>query len=327
MRITQVNKTPGLSCGMALLLISACGDADIEVANVDLSSDINMTWVEKYITYEQDHDGQLTMTDVHFLAEIIFDGERDFNAISAEVTRDSESQSLATYGGRDKRAFTNGYYYTRKSRSFDHVDALEAAHPADSEYSWKVDGPAGQAKLAPIRIGGPQNVSQFPAVSTIRLLQHSEYVSDFVSIDVSQPMTIEWDPFDIGGPLEGTEWNDLVFVLISDCHGDVVFTAGAPGTDKDFADYDDTFVVVPEGQLNAGQDYTVFISQVNYVDHNESYGITQLAANSFAVELGIRTGGTIELNDCPQPARPAQYLWSRKTFGDDMESWPTVADY
>ena len=152
-------------------------------------------------------------------------------------------------------------------------------------------------------------------------------MSDFVSIDVSEPMTIEWDPFEIGGPLEGTEWNDLVFVLISDCHGDVVFTAGAPGADKDFADYDDTYVVVPKDQLNAGLDYTVFISQVNYVDHNESHGITQLAANSFAVELDIRTTGASEVNDCPHPPKPAQYLWSRKTVGDDMQTWPTVADY
>ena len=327
MRLTQTNAIRSLVCAMAVLPIAACGGTDFEVVKADLSSDINMTWVEKYITYEQDHDGQLTMTDVHFLAEIIFDGERDFDAISAEVTRHGESRSLATYGGRDKRALTNGYYYTRKSRSFDHVDALEAAHPADSTYSWDVDGPAGQAKLAPIRIGGPQSVSQFPAVSTIRLLQESEYVSDLVSIDVNQPMTIEWDPFEIGGPLTGTKWNDLVFVLISDCHGHVVFTAGAPGTDKDFADYDETFVVMPERQLSAGQDYTIFISQVNYVDHNESYGITQLAANSFAVELDVRTAGANEVNDCPQPPTPAQYLWSRKTVGDDMESWPTVADY
>jgi hypothetical protein len=66
---------------------------------------------------------------------------------------------------------------------------------------------------------------------------------------------------------------------------------------------------------------------VNYVDHNKDRGVEQLSANSFAVELDVRTAGTGETDDCPDPSVPAQYLWTRKTTGDEMETWPTVADY
>jgi hypothetical protein len=310
-----------------IAIFSVSENAISESIDNDLSSDVTMTWVEKYVTYEQDHKGLLTLTDVHFLAEIIFEGDRDFDSIKAAAFRGDEKEPLSTYGGADKRAFTNGYFYTRKSKSFDDVDGLEALHPADSTYSWAVDGPAGKSRLAPIRIGGPEGVLQIPKVSTIRLLQGDAYVNDFLEINASQPMTIEWDPFEIGGPLVGTVWNDLVFVLISDCHGKVVYTAGAPGTDEDYADFNDTSAVVPAGQLSPGSDYAVFISLVNYVDNNNSHGITQLAANSFAVEMSVRTDGADTTDACPKPARPAQYLWTRKTVGDKMVSWPTVADH
>jgi hypothetical protein len=140
-------------------------------------------------------------------------------------------------------------------------------------------------------------------------------------------MTISWDPFVGGGPLEGSEWSDLVFVLVSDCHGEVVYTGGAPGTDEDFVDYRATSATVPAGRLRPGEPYVVFISQVNYVDFNESHGIGQLAANSFATELPVRTFGAAAARACTSSLRPAQYLWTRKTRGEAMESWPTLVDH
>ena len=313
-------------CSLATLLVVAF-DSYGQDSTKDTPVDVSMTWVEKYVTYKQDDYGQLTQTDVHFLAEIIFDGDRDFNAISASLFKNDESEPLATYDGQTKRAFTNGYFYTRKSKSFQDVEKLEAEHPPSSVFSWAIEGPNGKYRLAPIRIGGAELASQFPAVSTIRLYQDKKLIQDFRAIDATSDTTVEWNPFEIGGPLVGTEWNDLVFVLISDCRGDVVFTAGAPGTDKDFADYTETSVVVPGNTLPPGQTYTLFTSQVNYVDHNLSNGITQLAANSFAVELIIETAGSNASDDCPTPPRPAQYLWTRKTIGDRMQSWPALADH
>jgi hypothetical protein len=286
-----------------------------------------MTWVEKYVTYRQDESGQLELTDVHFLAEIIFDGERDFDAIHASLYKNDNKTPLATYAGTDKRAFTNGYFYTRKTRSFDSLDALEAVHASDAEFSWHVNGPNGKFELPPVRIGGPEGKLQVPAPSPIQLLQDGVPVSSPNAIDSSADLTIAWNPFEIGAALEGTEWDDLIFVLISDCTGNVVYTAGAPGTDIDFARFDDESDTAPAGTLMPGRDYVAFISQVNYVDHNEAHGITQLTANSFATELPIRTLGENSSTGCEGQERPAQYLWTRKTQGEDMQSWPTVADY
>lgn len=289
--------------------------------------DVTMTWVEKYVTYSQDPSGELQLTDVHMLAEIIFDGDRDFDAIRASLYENESETPLATYTGSDKRAFTNGYFYTRKTRSFDSLAALEAAHPSDAEYRWHVDGPQGHFELPPIRIGGPESELQVPEPSPIQLSQNGKRVEDVNAIDHDLDLTIAWNPFVIGSKLGGTEWDDLVFVLISNCRGTVTFTGGAPGTDDDFVRFDENSSVVPAGTLQAGRDYTAFISQVNYVDHNESAGITQLAANSFATELRIGTAGGADDGTCEGTPRPAQYQWTRKTRGTQMETWPTVADY
>ncbi len=289
--------------------------------------DVTLTWVEKYLTYSQDRENRLTLTDAHFLAEIIFDSNRDFDAIRASLRKNGAAEPLATYGGSDKRAFTNGYFYTRKTRSFDSLAEIDGLHPADSSFVWTISGPAGEFTLDPIRIGGPELRTQVPKPSTIRLQQAELAVKDYDAIDPAAPLTISWDPFVGGGPLEGSVWSDLVFVLVSDCHGEVVYTGGAPGTDEDFVDFTDTSATVPAGRLRPGEPFVVFISQVNYVDFNESHGIGQLAANSFATELPIRTSGHPAPGACTSDLKPAQYLWTRKTRGEAMQSWPTLVDH
>lgn len=297
------------------------------LAHAGPAPDVTLTWVEKYLTYAQDHEDRLTLTDAHFLAEIIFDGDRDFDAIHATLRKRGSDVPLASYGGSDKRAFTNGYFYTRKTRSFDSLEALDALHAPDSAFVWTIAGPTGEFALNPIRIGGPEGRTQIPKPSTIRLQQAATAVKDYDAIDPAAALTINFDPFVGGGPLEGSVWSDLVFVLVSDCHGEVAYTGGAPGTDKDFVDYTDTSATVPAGRLRPGEPYVVFISQVNYVDFNESHGIGQLAANSFATELSVRTRGTPAPGACTTNLKPAQYLWTRKTRGDAMVSWPTMVDY
>ncbi|MCS5611039.1 MAG: hypothetical protein NZ961_11525, partial [Candidatus Poribacteria bacterium] len=74
--------------------------------------------------------------------------------------------------------------------------------------------------------------------------------------------------------------------------------------------------------------YVVFISQVNHVDANISYGIDQISANSFAVELKVKTAGKIDpARTCPDLEHRAAYLWSRKTPANvGLMPWPTFLD-
>ncbi len=139
------------------------------------------------------------------------------------------------------------------------------------------------------------------------------------------PLTIEWDPFESGELHEGTEWDDLIFVLVSDARGEIVYESGAPTFDSGFLDCERTSVELPGGLLRPGTDYVVFMSQVKYVDNNMSNGVQQLACNSFAVELPVRTAGVG--GDSPGPLRKAAYLWGGKTpRAKGMVPWPAFPD-
>lgn len=290
--------------------------------------DMDMTWVEKYITYTQDHQGQLKVTDYHFMAEVIYAKRSTIKNVNSFLYVKGSDIPLAGFAEKDPFAFTNGLFYTRKSKSYDDLASLEAAHPASGHYVWEIRGPGGNIQLDPIRIGGPELRTRIPATSPIYLSQSGQPVTDFNGINPDVSLGIAWEPFIIGAPLEGTDWDDLVFVLVSDCHGKVVYTSGAPEDEEGFADFSATSTEMPAELLESGMNYVVFISQVNYVDANVSYGIEQLAANSFAVELEVRTAGRISLDrSCPEPAHKAAYLWSGKTpAGAGMVPWPAFLD-
>ena len=153
--------------------------------NEDISKkDIECTWVEKYITFRQDHSETLHLTDAHFLAEILIKSERDFHAVSASLFPNDSSIPMVNYSGSDKVAFSQApYFYNRKSKSFDDLDALEKKHPSSDKYVWEISGPNGFFRLEPIRIGGPEAITQIPKVSKIRLNQNKIAVSDYMNID------------------------------------------------------------------------------------------------------------------------------------------------
>lgn len=287
---------------------------------------VDITWVEKYITYEQNTCGGLTPTDYHFLAEVCYADSEQFENVQALLYAEGSDSPLATFGANDPRAFTNGYYYTRKSKSYDDLPALEAAHPADNAYVWEITGPRGTRRLAPVRVGGRQQRTQIPESGPIFLLQDGEPVADHHRVRYDLPLTIRWRPFTSGTSHPGTEWDDLIFALVSNAQGEVVYTGGAPGAEGGFLDYTKTSTEVPGGIMEPGMDHVVFVSQVKYVDNNLSNGIQQLACNSFAVELPIRTDGKSGAH--PAPARKAPYLWSGKTPAEHgLVPWPTFSKH
>ena len=283
--------------------------------------EVDITWVEKYLTYEQHADGSLARTDCHFLAEVCYAQSEQFRGAQARLFRQSTESSMATFDPDDPRACSNGYYYTRRSKSYEDREALETAHPPDEAYVWEIIGPRASRRLTPIRIGGPQQRTQIPDPGPISLHQDGKPVADLGGIRADLPLTISWEPFVTGESHPDTEWDDLIFALVNDAHGEMIYTGGAPGMEGGFLDYTRTSTEVPRGTLQPGMDHVVFVSQVKYVDNNLSDGIQQLACNSFAVELPIRTAG--EPVPQPVPARKAPYLWGGKTPADQgLVPWP-----
>ena len=105
---------------------------------------MDMTWVEKYITYAQDRQGRLKVTDYHFMAEVIYAQRSTIKHVDSFLYVKGNDKPLASFSESDPFAFTNGLFYTRKSKSYDDFASLEAAHPATNQYVWEIRGPNGQ---------------------------------------------------------------------------------------------------------------------------------------------------------------------------------------
>jgi hypothetical protein len=323
------------AAGVTLAACASHGRQSVEAAGLAGAASnkpgIELTWVEKYLTFSQSPSGELTQTDAIFLAEVIYTDTNGLKDTVAKLNRVGEAapaRPLAIYRQDDLRAFTNGYFYTRKSQSYDDLQTLEADHPSSAAYRWTIEGAHGPITLAPIRIGGPEGATQIPKLTGVTLSQNGVALKGTDKIDPNLDLQITWAPFTIGQPLPGSKWSDLNFLLLDNCRGENIYTGGAPGTDEEYLDYRATQDVVPAGTLEPGMSYVVFLSQVNYVDHNFSHGVEQLSANSFAVELPMETSGKRRTESvCPAVPKMSDYRFSRKSArGQGMESWPTLQE-
>jgi len=61
-------------------------------------------------------------------------------------------------------------------------------------------------------------------VSKIRLNQNKIALSDYMNIDPNIDLMIEWDPFNTGSDFDGNGWDDIMFVLVSNCYGEIILT-------------------------------------------------------------------------------------------------------
>ena len=102
------------------LLISACSDNFTPVSQIEGSeeaknpSGINITCVEKYMTFEQTEAGELHQTDNIFLAEVAYTDAKAVDTHTAEVFVDGVTEPLAAYDSGDllslSQATTAGIY-------------------------------------------------------------------------------------------------------------------------------------------------------------------------------------------------------------------------
>lgn len=293
------------------------------------ASGIYLAWTEKYATYLQDAAGNLTNTDVMLLAEVAYTDAEAVKTHTAELFQQGADQPLAAYGPEDLLSYTNGFIYSRKTQSFDTLAALEQVYPANQQFVWRITDPDGTTELPPIGIGGPEGRTEIPEVSKITLRQGGHTVSDFQQIRPDEDIVFEWTGFADGGALMDGAWVDLNFLLVDNCHGEFVFTGGAPGGEKDVVlDYTVTSTTLPAGTLEPGMDYVVFLSTVNFREAKKVGIVNVVAANSFAVELPFKTVGETRADrTCPQPHWRADYRFSRKTHTPDgLVTWPTVKE-
>jgi hypothetical protein len=295
-QIRRIKWTVGKAIGSALrnallgliLLVPAASDAETARA-APAASEVSFFAVVKSSNYSQKADGELTLLNYHFFSEVF---PVSGAPLRGELTSPYFERPKA-YQQRDRTLYVEGGH-------FPDLAALDAAYP-NGIYRVSIDDSRTRIANGSLDLRGDGGVTAIPEPIHIAIGQGGTAVAP-TAIDASQPMTIRWNRFSNGRSDPRGIVDDMIFVVIQDCHGRNVFHTGLPFDGK-YLRYDALDVQVPAHLLEPGRPYSMFVEMPHVVDSIRSQGIPGLASFATATYLDLRTLGTAS-TDCPAALPP-----------------------
>ena len=215
---------------------------------------------------------------------------------------------------------TRGDVLTFGGGFFPGVDELDAAFP-DGRYQLDFNSPSGglhaqTIEFAPIRpsaaslssggLGQRPNWNEakyrVPEPVTISLIQEESRVAPS-RVDADQELTVQWSEFVQGRADPHGVVDDLIFVILTDCHGDIVSHSGRPFAGAPFLTYEAESYPVPKGSLAPGLPYTVVVEHASVVNSDRGQGVPVFASYATVTYLEFHTSGKAMDDTCPAPAQ------------------------
>jgi hypothetical protein len=189
-------------------------------------TDITFVVAGKTGNFKQSTGGTVFALNYHFFAEIfVQDNGRIKQA--ALLTPDNLSEAIA---------FSDSGY------------ALEM-HGGRYPDIFRYDTPSTGLLEQPIAlVNSVAGSSRLPDAPHIILLQNGNSISPHL-IQADLPLTVTWSTFKQGNQDPLGIVNDLVFVIMGDCHGKRISHSGRPFENSPYLDYAATEFIIPAEQL------------------------------------------------------------------------------
>ena len=270
--------------GLAILLCLQAG--------CERPPDISFFVLVKSSNYAQDSVGQLTLMNYHFFSEI-------FLLPGGQVT--SASLSPATDPSRVMEFVDQGDTYWVEGGHFDSVEELDAAYP-NGDFVFNLTMPSVQLEDVVLRLAGAEGQTDIPDPITIYLEQDGEMVSP-LQIDATKDLVVRWSEYSNGAADPRGVVDDLIFVVVADCHGERIFHTGLP-FQGDFLTYRATEVVVEAGTLGTGQPYSGFVEFPRVADSKIVDGIPGFTSFANSTYVDLHTIGPASDPTCPTVRPP-----------------------
>ncbi|GMR23610.1 MAG: hypothetical protein BMS9Abin37_2053 [Acidobacteriota bacterium] len=284
----------------------------LAVPAVAQESDVSFVAAIKGSRYDQPHDGEPELTRYFFFTEI-------FRAEGGVVT-DATLQKVGSPSDPAQdppwHFETRGDVLTFAGGYFPSVSELDAAFP-DGRYQLDLDSPSGRLsaqkiEFAPIpafrsepveRRAGPEaelERSQYrvPQPVTISLAQDGHSVAPS-RVDPDNELTVRWSDFVQGRADPNGIVDDLIFVILNDCHKEVVSHSGRPFAGTPFLTYEAESYSVPKGSLVPGLPYTIVVEHASVVNSDQSQGVAVFASYATVTYLEFHTSGAATDDTCP----------------------------
>lgn len=231
-------------------------------------------------------NAELRLLNYHFFAEIFLRQ----GGHASEAT-------LVFPGGLSQSFEDRGSVLELHGGRFDRLEALDQKYPT-GDYTVHFRTPGGDVDERRLRISG----SRIPGPARITLLQDAEAVSP-ESVDAAKDLTVTWSEFEGARSDANGILDDLVFVVVGNCHAERVVHSGRPFEGTPFLTYRTKEYTISRGNLAPGEPYQMFVEHAS-VDTSEEDGIVALVTYASTTFLDFRTVGSPSGRPCPEVMPP-----------------------
>jgi hypothetical protein len=255
-------------------------------------TDLSFFVLVKSSNYAQDSSGVLTRLNYHFFSEIFLaeGGSLD----GAALTLPSRPAEPLEYVNRGSNYYVEGGH-------FDTLEELDRAYP-NGTFVFDIVAPRVRLAGEELRLAGPDGETDLPVPITISLFQEGRAVSP-LEIDPQQALVIRWSDYSNGGEDPRGIVDDMIFVVVADCHGRRVYHTGLP-FQGEYLTYQTTEVLVAANTLSPGQPYSMFVEFPHVVDSRVIDGVPGFTSYATATYLDLRTTGASSDSTCPDIPPP-----------------------
>ena len=245
-----------------------------------LQTDITFVVVGKTGNFRQSADGTVSALNYHFFAEI-FIQENGRIKQAALLTPDNPFEGIAFSD--------SGYALEMHGGRYPNEIELEHHYP-DGNYIFRYDTPSTGLLEQPIALANSaSDSSRLPDAPHIILSQNGKLISPHL-IQADLPLTVTWSTFEQGNQDPLGIVNDLVFVIMGDCHGNRISHSGRPFESAPYLDYAATEFIIPAEHLLAENAYQLSVEHA-IVDTTITKGVPGIATFATTTFLDIMTLG------------------------------------
>ncbi|MBT5072518.1 MAG: hypothetical protein HOJ34_01510 [Kordiimonadaceae bacterium] len=266
---------------LSAILISACETND----NISpVADDVLFLVLGKMSIYIQSPDGEHTLRDHHFVAEI--------------MPKETGQILGGTLTSQDDPAFSlpfnpEGPQFLAHGKRVMVAEELHDAHP-DGTYIFNYQTRNGEMTGQPLTLRKRETTDIMPLPATLSLSQNGSVVAPDM-IDHEQDLTISWTQMRGNMKSEASELDDLIFVLAFDCFGNNIAHSGRPYNEKPYLSYKDTSYTIAAENLKQGVSYQLIVEQAT-ADVMRHQGVPGIATYATLTFLDARAAGE---NTCP----------------------------
>ena len=245
-----------------------------------LQTDITFVVVGKTGNFSQSAGGTVSALNYHFFAEI-FVQENGRIKQAALLTPDNPFEGIAFSD--------SGYALEMHGGRYPNEIELEHHYP-DGNYIFRYDTPSTGLLEQPISLANSaSDSSRLPDAPHIILSQNGKLISPHL-IQADLPLTVTWSTFEQGNQDPLGIVNDLVFVIMGDCHGNRISHSGRPFENAPYLDYAATEFIIPAEHLLAENAYQLSVEHA-IVDTTITKGVPGIATFATTTFLDIMTLG------------------------------------